>query len=53
MNCKKCNAELEEGVQICPECGMNQAEAAENAVPAEVKDKGITLLVSDAAFITA
>ena len=37
MNCKKCNAELEEGVQICPECGMNQAEAAENAVPAEVK----------------
>ena len=37
MNCKKCNAELEEGVQICPECGMNQAEAAENAAPAEVK----------------
>ena len=37
MNCKKCNAELEEGVQICPECGMNQAEVAENAVPAEVK----------------
>lgn len=37
MNCKKCNAELEEGVQICPECGMNQEEAAENAVPAEVK----------------
>ena len=45
MNCKKCNAELEEGTRICPECGMNQAEAeatenatpAENAVPAEVK----------------
>ena len=37
MNCKKCNAELEAGVQVCPECGTNQAEAAENAAPAEVK----------------
>ena len=37
MNCKKCNAELEEGVLICPECGMKQAEVAENAAPAEVK----------------
>ena len=37
MNCKKCNAELEEGIQVCPECGTNQVEAAETAAPAEVK----------------
>ena len=31
MNCKKCNAELEAGVQICPECGTNQAETVASA----------------------
>ena len=31
MNCKKCNAELEAGVLVCPECGTNQAETAASA----------------------
>ena len=26
MNCKHCNAELEEGVKLCPACGMAQEE---------------------------
>ena len=26
MNCKHCNAELEEGVVLCPNCGMAQEE---------------------------
>ena len=25
MNCKKCNAELEEGMKFCPSCGADQA----------------------------
>ena len=27
MNCKHCNAELEEGVVLCPNCGMAQEES--------------------------
>ena len=26
MNCKHCNAELEEGMNVCPSCGADQAE---------------------------
>ena len=32
MNCKHCNAELEEGVLVCPECGAEQQEP-ETQVP--------------------
>ena len=26
MNCKFCNAELEEGITLCPACGQENAE---------------------------
>ena len=32
MNCKHCNAELEEGVLVCPECGAEQ-QVPENQAP--------------------
>ena len=50
MNCKYCQQLLEEGSTVCPHCGKDNAEPAENktapaqteAAPAEEK-KGITL----------
>ena len=39
MNCKFCNAELEEGMTLCPACGMENAEeVAEEMTPEEVTD---------------
>ena len=32
MNCKNCNAELEEGMNFCPACGAAQAEPETEAV---------------------
>ena len=32
MNCKHCNAELEEGMNFCPSCGAAQAEPEIEAV---------------------
>ncbi len=47
MKCKNCNAELEDGVTVCPDCGMDNApeeeiaqqEQPEIAVPAEEPEK--------------
>ena len=36
MNCKFCNAELEEGISLCPACG--QENAAEPEVPEELTE---------------
>lgn len=36
MKCKKCEAELEEGVSLCPNCGFDNSE--ENTVPAVEED---------------
>lgn len=33
MKCKHCQAELEEGVTLCPVCGKNQEESAEETAP--------------------
>lgn len=38
MQCKKCEAELEEGVSLCPNCGFDNS--AESAVPAAQEDCG-------------
>ena len=37
MNCKYCNAELEEGVSVCPACGelVEEVTPVEEAAPAE------------------
>lgn len=35
MKCKHCQAELEEGVTLCPVCGKEQDAAEEQAAPAE------------------
>jgi len=38
MNCKFCNAELEEGVTLCPECGKDNAASEEKSAPVEKKE---------------
>ena len=36
MNCKFCDAQLEEGVTLCPACGKENAEELlEEVIPAE------------------
>lgn len=47
MNCKFCNAELEEGLTLCPACGKDNAEEiaaeeiAEEIVTEETQEEGI------------
>lgn len=47
MNCKFCNAELEEGLPLCPACGKDNAEEivteeiAEEIVTEETQEEGI------------
>ena len=38
MNCKHCNAELEEGMNFCPACGAAQAEPEAEAVETPVQE---------------
>ena len=38
MNCKNCNAELEEGMNFCPTCGAAQAESEPEVVETPVEE---------------
>ena len=44
MNCKFCNAELEEGVTLCPECGKDNAESEKKSAPADKKDTTVIMM---------
>ena len=35
MNCKFCNAEMEEGLTLCPACGQENAEEVLETMAAE------------------
>ena len=39
MNCKFCNAELEEGVTLCPECGRENLEEVVEQTPMETAEE--------------
>lgn len=49
MNCKNCNAELEDGVERCPVCGM---KAGSVSIKRSIKKMWITIAVASAIVLT-